>query len=94
MDATAARDRDVEPIDVDVRGNELYFSDGDGDQIFVLDKFSGKKIVPELKITLPGKAGAENEVDGVTGATLSSKAFERMINAQAKEYISLLREGS
>ena len=59
-----------------------------------LDKFSGKKIVPELKITPPGKAGAENEVDGVTGATLSSKAFERMINAQAKEYISLFREGS
>ena len=59
-----------------------------------LEKFSGKKILPGLKITLPGKAGAENEVDGVTGATLTSKAFERMINAQAKEYISLLREGS
>jgi Na+-transporting NADH:ubiquinone oxidoreductase subunit C len=57
-----------------------------------LDKFRGKKISPELIIQPPGKANGENEVDGITGATLSSKAFERIINAQSKEYISLLKE--
>lgn len=57
-----------------------------------LGKFRGKKISPKLIIQPPGKASGENEVDGITGATLSSKAFERIINAQSKEYISLLKE--
>jgi len=58
-----------------------------------LDRFRGKKITPELKIVKPGKASANNEVDGITGATSSSKAFESIINSQSKEYISLFRGG-
>lgn len=57
-----------------------------------LDKFKGKKISPEIRIQLPGKASGESEVDGITGATLSSKAFETIINSQSKKYISLFKE--
>jgi len=57
-----------------------------------LDTFVGKRISPEIRIRPPGKASGENEVDGITGATLSSKAFERIINDQSKEYIPLFKE--
>jgi Na+-transporting NADH:ubiquinone oxidoreductase subunit C len=57
-----------------------------------LDTFVGKRISPEISVQPPGKASGENEVDGITGATLSSKAFERIINDQSKEYIPLFKE--
>lgn len=57
-----------------------------------LDTFVGKRISPEIRVQPPGKASGENEVDGITGATLSSKAFERIINDQSKEYIPLFKE--
>lgn len=56
-----------------------------------LDKFKNKKIFPELKILPPGKVRKENEVDAITGATLSCKAFEKILNSQLKEYLSLFR---
>ena len=59
-----------------------------------LSKFNGKKISPNLVITPPGKASAENEVDGITGATLTSKAFEKILNGQMKEYVAIYTKGS
>ena len=60
-----------------------------------LGRFKGKKLAPELRILAPGKAGAQagdNEVDGITGATLSSKAFERILNSESRKYIPLIEE--
>ena len=57
-----------------------------------LDKFENKKVVPELRILAPGKAKEDNEVDGITGATSSSKAFETILNSESKKYISLIEE--
>jgi len=59
-----------------------------------LDKFAGKKIVPEIRLTKPDKASAENEVDGITGATATCEKFETIINSQAKEYTSLYTKGN
>ena len=59
-----------------------------------LNRFSGKKISPNLVITRPGKASAENEVDGITGATLTSDAFGKILNGQMKEYVALYTKGS
>jgi len=59
-----------------------------------LDKFAGKKIVPEIRVTKPDKASAENEVDGITGATATCERFEAIINSQAKEYTSLYTKGN
>ena len=55
-----------------------------------LARFSGKKIVPRLVIVPPGKASEDNEVDGITGATLSCKAFEAMLNSELKRYVALI----
>lgn len=57
-----------------------------------LNGFKGKKLLPALTI-LPAnkKAVGENEVDGITGATLTGKAFETILNTEAKKYLPLLR---
>ena len=63
-------------------------------EVDYLNKFRGKDLSSGLVITPPDKASASNEVDGVTGATLTSKAFGTIINNQAKKYIALYRKGS
>ncbi len=56
-----------------------------------LSSFIDKKIIPKLEIVSPGKAIKENEVDGITGATMTSKAFEELINSQVQKHISNLK---
>ena len=57
-----------------------------------LDKFKTKKIFPKLIIQPPGKAVTANEVDGITGATLSCKAFEVILNSEIEKYVSAIKE--
>ena len=45
------------------------------------DQFVGKKAEPELRIVSRGEAKKPNEVDGITGATQTSEAFEKMLNS-------------
>jgi Na+-transporting NADH:ubiquinone oxidoreductase subunit C len=56
------------------------------------DQFKGKKLVPELKIVPYGEAEGSNEVDAITGATRTSKAFERIINSNIKILYQELRK--
>lgn len=55
-----------------------------------LNRFNGKKTSGSLII----QSGAEgdNEVDGITGATLSCKAFEAMLNDEIKKYVAIMKE--
>ena len=57
-----------------------------------LNRFKTKKISPTLTLLSPGKAVRENEVDGISGATLSCKAFVAIINSQTQKYVSLIKE--
>ena len=57
-----------------------------------LDRFETKDIFPKLMIQTPGKASGNNEVDGITGATLSCKAFEEILNSEIKKYVSVIKE--
>ncbi len=50
-----------------------------------LTNFQNKKIVPKLLIVPAGTAAADNEVDAITGATLTSKAMEKILNQNASE---------
>ena len=45
-----------------------------GKRIFSPDGTAG------IVVTKPGQASADNEIDGITGATLTSKAVEAMVN--------------
>lgn len=57
-----------------------------------LDGFEAKQVFPRLMIQPPGKANKNNEVDGITGATLSCKAFEEMLNSEIEKYVSVIEE--
>lgn len=67
------KDLGVEPIDVDVRGNELYFSDGAGDQIFVLDKFSGKVLRKIGRGVAAGEAMEDDEFSMIADIAVDSR---------------------
>ncbi len=57
-----------------------------------LDKFKTKKVFPRLMIQPPGKARENNEVDGITGATLSCQAFEEILNSEIEKYVTIIKE--
>ena len=50
-----------------------------------LKQFAGKSAVRPLKSVQPGKAGAGNEIDAITGATMTSNAFVDIVNEQLSE---------
>ena len=56
-----------------------------------LKQFTGKSISPKLVFVPEGRASGANEVDAITGATGSSRAFERLINENAQKYLASLR---
>jgi len=55
-----------------------------------LSQFKDKKILPQIVIISKGKAVKENEVDGITGATMTSKAFEDILNKNIQRYLAIL----
>jgi len=59
-----------------------------------LDQFKKKKFAPEMKVQSPGKASGDSEVEGFTGATLSCKAFERILNSESTKYIKAIKESA
>ena len=56
-----------------------------------LKQFKAKEVSPRLVFTGEGKSKEKNEVDAITGATGSSKAFEKLINENMKKYLAALR---
>ena len=54
-----------------------------------LSNFGGKKFSPTIEIVNRRRAEKDNEVDGITGATLTGKAFEKLINAQVTENVAV-----
>ncbi len=62
------------------------------------EQFKGKKLLPVGKdrryfsFRPPGTAKAEDEVDAITGATGTSKAVERLIDRNLKDYLPWIAE--
>ncbi len=65
-------------------GDKIY-----KDQSFV-DAFRGLAIDPEIRAVKKGTASAVNEVDAITGATISSKAVVRIINEGNQRWLARL----
>ena len=55
-----------------------------------LAHFVGKQFAPELEMLPPGKGGGKNQIDSISGATMSSKAFLVILNSEYGRYRSLL----
>ncbi len=51
-----------------------------------LAQFVGVKIMPALEINQDSGPNKENEVDAITGATRTSKAFESILNSEIERY--------
>lgn len=56
-----------------------------------LKQFKNKEVLPKIIFMPEGKANAKNEVDAITGATGSSRAFEKLINENAQKYLAILK---
>jgi len=66
---------------------------GLGSRVLAADNlinFRDKKVVPELMIVAAGTASADNEVDAITGATLTCNALEKILNKNVKEKTTLI----
>jgi Na+-transporting NADH:ubiquinone oxidoreductase subunit C len=57
-----------------------------------LSQFKDKEALPRLSFVPAGKSKAKNEIDAITGATMSSKALERLLNENIQKYITLLKK--
>lgn len=55
-----------------------------------LNQFQGKKIVPGLILVLRRKATEVNEVDGISGASITVQSLVKMINESALKFRQLL----
>lgn len=56
-----------------------------------LEQFKGKKVAPNLVFLKNSKENkADNEVDGVSGATMTTKAFEQLLNDDIKKHEEIL----
>lgn len=56
-----------------------------------LKQFKNKEVLPKLIFMPEGKAVSKNEVDAITGATGSSRAFEKLINESVQKYLAVLK---
>jgi Na+-transporting NADH:ubiquinone oxidoreductase subunit C len=86
----------LEPDLVTIRGLRFYQQEetpGLGGEIgskWFQEQFEGKKLIssrgePGFSITKPDTASAQNEVDGITGATMTSDRVETIIDNLAKQ---------
>jgi len=58
-----------------------------------LDQFQGKEFSSGLKLMPPGKSSRANEIDAITGATLTPKAFLQILNKNLTAAVPAIRQG-
>lgn len=56
-----------------------------------LKQFKNKEVLPRIVFMPEGKSSKKNEVDSITGATGSSRAFEKLINENVQKYLSVFK---
>jgi len=90
--AVMALEKDLETIrGINVVNNTE--TPGLGDRVLAdknMASFKGKKLKPRLLIVKEGEAEGDNQVDAITGATLTCKAVERLLNEEAAVHVPLL----
>ena len=58
----------------------------------VFSIFEEARGIKDDLIIKKAKATGDNEVDGITGATLSCKAFELLLNSEIKRFVAIMKE--
>lgn len=54
-------------------------------------RFAGKRVDTPLAVFLKGKPASGNDVEAITGATLTSRALVKLINTEAAPYRDVIR---
>ena len=58
-----------------------------------LMQFEGKRFTEGLKLVQPGRADRDNEIDSITGATMTTDAFINILNENIREAVPAIAEG-
>ena len=58
-----------------------------------LAQFEGKRFTEGLKLVQPGRSSADNEIDSITGATMTTDAFVKILNENIRETVPVIRQG-
>ncbi|UCF99051.1 MAG: FMN-binding protein [Spirochaetaceae bacterium] len=58
-----------------------------------LAQFEGKRFAEGLKLVQPGRGSADNEIDSITGATMTSDAFISILNENLQVTMPAIRQG-
>ena len=58
-----------------------------------LAQFQGKRFTEGLETVQPGRSSRENQIDSITGATMTSDAFISIINENLREVMPVIRQG-
>jgi Na+-transporting NADH:ubiquinone oxidoreductase subunit C len=58
-----------------------------------LAQFQGKRFTDGLETVQPGRSSRDNQIDSITGATMTSEAFISIINENLREVIPVIRQG-
>ncbi len=58
-----------------------------------LAQFQGKRFTEGLETVQPGRSSRDNQIDSITGATMTSEAFISIINENLREVIPVIRQG-
>jgi Na+-transporting NADH:ubiquinone oxidoreductase subunit C len=58
-----------------------------------LDQFKAKRFADGLRLVAPGRSQADNEIDSITGATLSSNAFVEILNNSLEKKVPVIKQG-
>jgi Na+-transporting NADH:ubiquinone oxidoreductase subunit C len=58
-----------------------------------LAQFQGKRFTEGLELVQPGRSSADNQIDSITGATMTADAFVTLLNENIEETVPVIAEG-
>ena len=58
-----------------------------------LAQFQGKRFSEGLRLVQPGRADRDNEIDSITGATMTTDTFIQILNANIRDTVPAIAEG-
>ena len=61
-------------------------------EVEFLNQFNNKKFSPKIMITSTGSVNSNCKIDGISGATMTCRAFENILNEAADKYFPFIKE--
>ena len=62
-------------------------------EVQYLAQFEGRRFTEGLRLVQPGRSSADNEIDSITGATMTARAFIQILNESIRETVPAIAGG-